>query len=196
MDKEQVTGLIFAGGLARRMAGNEKGLLPLCGRPLVAHVLERLTPQVACVLINANRSRDRYAEFGHPVIADVVDGFAGPLAGLHAGLAACTTPLLATVPCDAPLLPGDLIERLGSALLESGAPAAAAFALGRRQPTFMLCRRELRPDLERYLAAGGRKFDAWLTAIGARDVAFADAGAFANVNTPEELERLEKTACG
>ena len=81
-------------------------------------------------------------------------------------------------------------------MLASGAPAAAAFALGRRQPTFMLCRRELRPDLERYLAAGGRKFDAWLSAVGTCDVPFADAAAFANINTPEELERLEKTACG
>lgn len=186
-----VTGLIFAGGLARRMEGCEKGLLPLRGRPLIRHVLERLEPQVGSVLINANRRREDYAAFGPPVVADLLEGFPGPLAGLQAGLQACRTPLLATVPCDAPLLPTDLIDRLSAALAASNAPAAAASTDGRLQPTFLLCRREVLAGLGRYLAGGGRSVHGWLEQIGTVPVAFGDAGPFANINTPEELAALE-----
>lgn len=186
-----VTGLIFAGGLARRMEGREKGLLPLRDRPLIRHVLERLEPQVGAVLINANRRREDYAAFGPPVVADLLEGFPGPLAGLQAGLQACRTPLLATAPCDAPLLPTDLIDRLSAALAASDAPAAAASTDGRLQPTFLLCRREVLAGLVRYLTGGGRSVHGWLEQIGTVPVAFADAGAFANINTPEELAVLE-----
>lgn len=186
-----VTGLVFAGGLARRMQGRDKGLLPLHGRPLVDHVLERLAPQVDAVLINANSHREDYAAFGHPVIADAIGGHVGPLAGLHAGLLACTTPLVVTVPCDAPRLPTDLVARLLAALAGSSAPAAVAYAAERLQPTFMLCRRELRADLEHYLAGGGRKIHTWINDIGALTVPFDDASAFANINTPEELAELD-----
>ncbi|MBI4986514.1 MAG: molybdenum cofactor guanylyltransferase [Rhodocyclales bacterium] len=189
--RDRVTGLILAGGLARRMDGREKGLLQLGGRPLLAHVLERLTPQVATLLISANRQREAYAAFGHPVVADVVGDFAGPLAGLHAGLKACATPFLATVPCDAPLLPLDLVARLVGALEADDAAIAAAFAAGRLQPAFMLCRREVLGDLEPYIAGGGRRIHEWLVGMGAREVRFEDADAFANINTPAELERME-----
>lgn len=191
-----VTGVILAGGLARRMEGRDKGLLPLHGRPLVAHVIERLAPQVDTLLVNANRNREAYAAFGHPVIADVMPGHAGPLAGLHAALLACRTPLLATVPCDAPQLPTDLVARLHAALAASSAPAAAASAAGRLQPAFMLCRREVVAELEAYLAAGDRKIHAWLTGIGALAVPFPDATAFVNLNTPSEIAQLETlTSC-
>lgn len=188
--RSAITGLIFAGGLARRMDGREKGLLPLRGRPLVVHVLERLAPQVGTILLNANRNREAYAAFGRPVVADAIEGFPGPLAGLHAGLQACTTPLLATAPCDAPLLPANLVERLAAAM-QDDTLAAAASTGGRLQPTFMLCRREAIDRLEGYLAEGGRKVHAWLEAIGAVAVPFDDEAAFANVNTPEELAGLE-----
>lgn len=191
MPTPAVTGLVLAGGLARRMQGRDKGLLPLRGRSLVAHVLERLAPQTDAILINANSHGEAYAAFGHPLIADVIGGHAGPLAGLHAGLLACTTPLVVTVPCDAPRLPADLVARLHAALAGSTAPAAVAHAAGRLQPTFMLCRRELGADLERYLAGGGRKIHAWINDIRALTVPFADASAFANINTPEELAELE-----
>lgn len=194
MRKEEISGLVFAGGLARRMDGREKGLIPFRGRSLVEHVLERFAPQVGRLAINANRNREAYAAFGHPVVADILDGYAGPLAGLQAGLTNCATPLLATVPCDAPLLPLDLVARLAAALENGRAPLAAAFANGRLQPTFMLCRREALADLERYLAGGGRKIHAWLAEMGALEVPFADAQAFANINTPEELERLENAS--
>ena len=194
MPQASVTGLILAGGRARRMDGRAKGLLPLAGRPLVAHVLERLAPQVEHVLINANHEHAAYAAYGHPVVADVIGGYAGPLAGLHAGLQACTTPLLASVPCDAPLLPADLVARLHAALAENAAPVAAASVGGRLQPAFMLCRRDVGADLERYLAAGRRSIHDWLTELGAAVVPFDDAGAFANINTPEELAQLENQA--
>lgn len=186
-----ITGLIFAGGLARRMEGREKGLLSLRGRPLIRHVLERLEPQVGAVLINANRRREEYAAFGPPVVGDLLEGFPGPLAGLQAGLQTCRTPFLATAPCDAPLLPNDLIGRLSAALAISDAPAAAASTDGRLQPTFLLCRREVLAGLEGYLAEGGRSIHGWLERIGTVPVAFADAGAFANINTPGELAALE-----
>lgn len=189
-----VTGLVFAGGLARRMDGREKGLLALRGRPLIAHVLERFAPQVGGIVINANRECETYVGFGHPVIADVIGGFAGPLAGLQAGLQACATPLLATAPCDAPLLPLDLVARLHDALVASRAPIAAASTGGRLQPTFMLCRREVLGDLERYLSGGGRKIHTWLVDMGVLAVPFADDAAFANINTPAELDALESAA--
>lgn len=189
-----ITGLIFAGGLARRMDGREKGLLPLGGRSLIGHVLERLAPQVGSIIINANRCQEDYATLGHPVVTDLMAGFPGPLAGLQAGLRACGTPYLATAPCDAPLLPGDLVARLAAALAASDAMAAAPSTGGRLQPTFLFCRREALAALDRYLAGGGRKVQGWLGEIGAVAVPFTDEGAFANVNTPEELARLERTA--
>ena len=191
MRLDHITGLILAGGRARRMDGRDKGLIEFQGRPLIAHVLERFSPQVGPLLLNVNRHRDRYAAYGHPLIADAIDDFAGPLAGLHAGLLACATPFIATVPCDAPLLPTDLVARLAAALEQGRAPVAAAFAAGRLQPAFMLCRLEVRADLERYIAGGGRKIHAWLAGVGALEVPFEGEDAFANINTPEELERLE-----
>lgn len=191
----EVTGLILAGGLARRMHGNDKGLVALAGRPLVAHVIERFAPQVGPLLISANRNREDYAAFGHPVIADALPDYAGPLAGLHAALLACRTPLLATVPCDAPRLPEDLVARLRAELRTGAAPAAVAFAGERLQPTFMLCRREIFGELERYLGGGGRRIHTWLEGIGAVAVPFPDSNAFINVNTPSELAELEPQPC-
>lgn len=177
------------------MGGHDKGLQLLAGRPLAAHVIERLAPQVGALLVNANRNHDAYAALGHPVIADTLAGFAGPLAGLQAGLAACQTPFLATAPCDAPLLPDDLVERLLAGLTAKAARAAAAFADGRLQPAFMLCRREVAGELERYLAGGGRRIHTWLEDIGVCAVPFADSRAFINVNTPSELAELEVQPC-
>jgi len=187
----QVTGLILAGGLARRMGGGDKGLRLFRGKPMVAHAIERLAPQVDTLLINANQNRASYAALGYMVIADVIDGYAGPLAGLHAGLSACTTPLLVTAPCDSPFLPLDLVARLRAALADDTAQLAVARSGGWSQPVFALCRREVLDSLSAFLAAGGRKVDAWFTALTIVEVPFPDEAAFANINTPEELERLE-----
>lgn len=184
----QITGLVLAGGQGSRLGGLDKGLVEWRGRPLVANAIERLAPQVDHVLISANRNRERYEAFGHPVIADSLAGYAGPLAGLQAGLAACTTPLLVTVPCDAPLLPVDLVAQLLAALETEGANVAVAATGGKFQPTFLLCRRLLLPALDAWLAGGNRKVANWLREMKAAVVPFADEAAFANFNTPEDLE--------
>lgn len=188
MMRDSITGLVLAGGQGRRMGGVDKGLQTLSGRPLVAWVLERLAPQVGAILINANQNLERYGEFGHPVIPDRVGGFAGPLAGLQAGLQACVTPLLVTAPCDSPFLPTDLVTRLFDGLQAKNAQLAVARTGDQPHPVFCLCRREVLSNLTDFLAAGGRKIDAWYAALDVVEVAFDDeAEGFANINTREEL---------
>lgn len=183
-----VTGLVLAGGLGRRMGGVDKGLMPLAGRPLIRHVLDRLEPQVGGVLISANQHLDVYRRFGHPVLTDAITGFAGPLAGLHAGLGAATTPLVVTVPCDSPFLPLDLVDRLVAARSRAGAQLAVARTLAQPQPVFALVERVLLSHLEAFLAAGGRKVDRWYASLRVVEVAFDDVHeAFRNINTPDEL---------
>ncbi len=189
----QITGLIIAGGLARRMGGSDKGLQLLHGKPLLAHVIERFAPQVGRLLLNANHNAAAYAAFGYPLIADTLEGYAGPLAGLQAGLAQCATPLLATVPCDTPFLPRDLVARLHAALDAAQAQLAVAKTAGWTQPTFMLCRREVLPSLNAFLAEGECKVGRWYATLDAVEVPFADEGAFANINTLEELEQFEQS---
>ncbi|MBL8491927.1 MAG: molybdenum cofactor guanylyltransferase, partial [Rhodocyclaceae bacterium] len=171
--------------MGRRMGGADKGLMDYAGRPLVAAAIERLSPQVDALLVNANRNAAAYAAYGHPVVADAVGGYAGPLAGLQAGLAACATPLLATVPCDSPRLPADLVARLRAGLEgRADGELAVAAAGGRWQPVFLLCRRAVLPGLEEYLAAGGRRIEDWVRARRHAVVEFPDPAAFANINTP------------
>jgi len=188
---DHITGLILAGGLARRMGGGDKGLRRLHDKPLVTHAIERLAPQVDTLLISANQNYAAYAAFGYPVIADVIPGFVGPLAGLHAGLSQCATPLLVTAPCDSPFLPLDLVARLHAALATTSAQLAVAQSAGRAQPVFALYRRELLKHLSDFLAEDGRKINAWHATLEIVEVSFPDAAAFANINTPEELATLE-----
>lgn len=191
MEETRITGLILAGGMARRMGGGDKGLQSFRGRPLIVHAIDRLAPQVNDMLISANRNRDTYAALGYPVIADAVGGFAGPLAGLHAGLCACTTALLVSVPCDSPFLPADLVARLHAALIQADAQVALAQSGGRAQRVCALYRRGVLDNLTTFLDGGGRQVEAWHVGLKAVEVAFPDAAAFANINTPEELERLD-----
>jgi len=191
-DDARIAGVILAGGLGRRMGGVDKGLRALRGRPMVQWVLERFLPQVDELLINANQHLDEYSKFGYPVIPDRVAGFAGPLAGLHAALSATSLPLVATVPCDSPFLPTDLVARLKRSLLEQRADLATARTLAQTHPVFCLCRRAVLPGLSGFLVAGGRKVDQWHATLAAVEVRFDDeVEAFGNVNTPEELSRLE-----
>ena len=183
-----VSGIVLAGGLGRRMGGVDKGLQPLRGKPMVEWVLARLAPQVDDIVINANQNLERYAAFGHRVVPDRVGGFAGPLAGLHAGLKFARHPLVVTVPCDSPFLPADLVSRLQAAL---GANQLAVAKTGEQaHPVFSLMKREVRESLEAFLAQGGRKIDAWYAALKVVEVRFDDeADAFRNINTLEELRR-------
>jgi molybdopterin-guanine dinucleotide biosynthesis protein A len=191
MDREQITGVVLAGGLGRRMGGVNKGLEELRGRPLAAWVIDRLAPQVGTLLINANQNGERYAEFGYPVVADAIPDFAGPLAGLHAALSAAQTPYVATAPCDSPFLPVDLVFRLFSALTAENAQIAVARTGDQPHPVFCLCKREVLPHLTDYLAAGERKFARWYATLVSVEVAFDDQPeAFENINTREELARF------
>ena len=184
---DAVSGIVLAGGQGRRMGGVDKGLVHLRGKPMVAWVLERLAPQVGEIVINANQNREAYVRFGHRVVPDEVGGFAGPLAGLHAGLAAVAHELAATVPCDSPFLPADLVARLRAAL---GANDLAVAKTGDQpHPVFSLVRRAVLDHLAQYLASGGRKIDAWYATLKVVEVPFDDkADAFRNINTREELK--------
>lgn len=192
--RHQITGLILAGGLGTRMGGVDKGLQALNGEPMVSRILHRLQPQVGTLMINANRHLDDYRAFGVPVITDCIGGQAGPLAGLHAGLAACNTDWLLTVPCDAPCFPQDLVERLSAGAADANAEAAIAItgsgAEQQRHPVFCLLRQSTLPALDRWLTNGGRKVDAWLATLRCASVHFDDAAAFVNLNTRAELDAL------
>jgi molybdopterin-guanine dinucleotide biosynthesis protein A len=183
-----VSGIVLAGGQGRRMGGVDKGLQLLRGRPMIEWVLERLAPQVSEVIVNANQNVERYRKYGHRVVSDEVGGFAGPLAGLHAGLKAAAHPLVVTVPCDSPFLPADLVSRLKNSLKHY--QLAVARTGEQPHPVFALMKREVRESLEAFLAQGGRKIDAWYAALKVVEVPFDDeADAFRNINTLEELRR-------
>ncbi len=192
-----VTGVILAGGQGRRMGGVDKGLQRLRGRPMIAWVLERIAPQVDEVLINANQNQDAYARFGPRVVGDRIGGFVGPLAGLHAGLAAATHPLVVTVPCDSPFLPADLVARLRGALERADADVAVARTGTQPHPVFSLVHARVAANLAAFLERGGRKIDAWYAALVVIEVPFDDeAAAFSNINTRDELATYEAAAPG
>jgi len=198
-----VTALILAGGRGSRMGGIDKGLQNFRGLPLALQTLVRLQLQSEPpqeILINANRNLAAYESLGAAVWPDTLDGFAGPLAGFLTGLERCETPLLLTVPCDTPLFPLDLVERLHAALVEQNADLAMAAALEedgqiRQQPVFCLLRVELLDSLVQFTHQGGRKIDAWTSQHRCAIVPFdqpQDAPeAFFNANTLEELQKLE-----
>jgi len=183
-----VSGIVLAGGQGRRMGGVDKGLQPLRGKPMIEWVLERLAPQVSEIIVNANQNIERYEKYGHRVVRDEIGGFAGPLAGLHAGLKAAAHPLVVTVPCDSPFLPSDLISRLRDSLGEKD--LAVAKTGDQPHPVFALMKRQVRESLEAFLAQGGRKIDAWYAALKVVEVPFDDeAESFRNINTLEELRK-------
>ncbi|WP_310737672.1 molybdenum cofactor guanylyltransferase MobA [Mitsuaria sp. WAJ17] len=196
----QITGLILAGGEGRRMGGQDKGLLLLHGRPLAAHALERLAPQVGQVLMSANRHAGAYAALGVPVLEDCLPGFLGPLAGLLTGLQACGTDWLLSVPCDSPALVPDLAARLATALGQAP-EARVALVEGpdeerggwRLHPALALMHRSLAAPLAQALAAGERRLGQWLGSQPHVRVRFdraEDALMLANANTPEALAAL------
>jgi len=204
-----ITALILAGGRGSRMGGVDKGLQNFNGLPLALHTLNRLQvgTGVGQIMINANRNLAAYESFGVPVWPDGLADYAGPLAGFLTGLEHCETPYLLTVPCDTPLLPLDLAQRLAAALESEDADIAMAAAPEagkdgrmqlRTQPVFCLLRTELLESLVRFTQDGGRKIDAWTalhrTAVVAFDTPGDDPQAFFNANTLAELKQLESHA--
>lgn len=190
---DDVTGVILAGGRARRMGGVDKGLVPVNGKPMIEWVIELLRPQVAELLVNANRNLDRYRQFGCPVVDDGDREFRGPLAGIASGMRAAATPYVAFVPCDSPLICSELVPRLQAALSKEDARIAVAHDGERLQPVFALLERSLLGDLVRYLDDGGRKIDRWYSEHGYACADFSDvAESFSNVNAPDEKRALEE----
>jgi molybdopterin-guanine dinucleotide biosynthesis protein A len=188
----KVTGVVLAGGRARRMGGQDKGLVKLNGRPMIDYVITALRPQVDAVVINANRNRERYAQFGAPVIQDDRDGYLGPLAGMASALRELRSELALTVPCDSPFLPLQLYQRMSEALFDTDSDLAVATDGRRLQPVFLLLRLTLEDSMSRFLQSGERKIDLWFERHSIVEVDFSDTPeAFVNVNTPEELAAAE-----
>lgn len=199
LNRQDITGLVLAGGRGSRMGGVDKGLQLWRGEPMALHALRRLQPQVGPLALNANRNHEAYAALGAPFAAPVwpdADGsFAGPLAGWLAGLAACNTPWLVTAACDTPNFPADLVARLAAAAREQGADIAMACGMDegqmRTQPVFCLLRQGLATALAEALAAGERKVDRFTASQRCVLVNFNQPGddpaAFVNINTLDEL---------
>jgi len=187
-----ITAIILSGGRATRMNGVDKGLVLLQSKPLIQHVIERLTPQVDQILINANRELAQYQTMGYTVLKDEVDDFLGPLAGFSLGLQHAKHDYVLTVPCDSPLLPVDLAQRLIAALVEDNAEIAVASSDGSTHPVFCLCKKTVLPSLTAYLQQGERRVSAWQKSQQYIEVDFSDCNeAFTNLNTFEDLAALE-----
>lgn len=196
---EQITGLILAGGRAQRMGGIDKGLIPFHQKPLIETTIQRLKAQVGPILINANRNITKYAVYGYLVIMDETPDFSGPLAGFLMGLKNCKTPYLLTTPCDSPLFPEDLATKLASELEQANLDlvyASSKEADGKvwAQPVFCLMRANLQDSLISFLDKGDLKIDRWFKELKSGTVIFDNAQAFANANTPEELQSLEASS--
>jgi len=195
IERQHITGLVLAGGRGSRMGGVDKGLQNHHGMPLALHALLRLAPQVDSVMINANRNLAAYEAMAASVWPDALPDFAGPLAGFLCGLEHCDTPYLVTVPCDSPLFPDDLVARLAAALQAADAEIAMAATLedGRLQvqPVFCLMQTALLDSLLRFTQSGQRKIDKWTAQHRCIEVRFDDTHAFANANTPDELQQLQ-----
>jgi molybdopterin-guanine dinucleotide biosynthesis protein A len=193
--KDTITGLVLAGGRGTRMGGVDKGLQMHSGVPLAQYALERLRPQVGALLLNANRNLDAYRAMGAPVWPDEMAEFPGPLAGMLAGLEHCGTAYLATVPCDTPNFPADLVVRLAQDLGGVDGEMATAYtqeAEGlRAQPVFCLMKASLRDSLKAFIESGERKTGLFAARHHSTRVVFHDPAAFANANTPDELADLQ-----
>ena len=194
--KEDITGLILAGGRGSRMGGVDKGLQNHLGIPMAMHALMRLGPQVEHVMINANRNLGAYEAFGVPVWPDALPDQPGPLAGFLTGLERCETPYLVTVPCDTPDFPDDLVARLAAALVAQDADIAMAASPSddgvQVQPVFCLMKSTLMESLMAFTQSGQRKIDKWTAQHRCINVLFSDANAFFNANTAEELRQLQQ----
>ncbi|AMG88434.2 molybdenum cofactor guanylyltransferase MobA [Bordetella parapertussis] len=195
IDKNDITGLILAGGRASRMGGVDKGLQNFHGMPLAMHTLLRLGPQVGDIMINANRNLAAYEAMGAPVWPDALPDFPGPLAGFAAGLERCETPYMVTAPCDTPNFPADMVSRLADALSAEDAQIAMAATSAdgalRTQPVFCLMRIDLLDSLLEFLHSGQRKTEIWANQHRCAIVRFDDAQAFAGANTLAELRQLQ-----
>lgn len=186
-ERTQVTGGILAGGRGLRMGGVDKGLVLHEGRELVAHMIQRLKPQVHGIVISANRNVDRYSQFGYPVFTDEDDGFLGPLAGIARLLREIDSDFLVTTPCDTPDFPDDLVQRLLTRQHETGADAVVAHDGEQRQFLFTLYRRQLADSAAAALSSGERALWRWHEDLNLAEAQVQGSAAFANLNTRADL---------
>ena len=192
-----ITAVILAGGKARRMGGEDKGLITLKGRAMIDYIITALRPQAGNIIINANRNQQQYGAFGLPVVADMLDDYLGPLVGMATGMHVTDQPYIVTVPCDSPFIPNMLVETLYRTLHNKQADISVAHDGARMQPVFALLRCELLPSLLAYLEAGGRKIDTWYSQHHTVLADFSDSpDTFMNLNTPEDKLALENRIAG
>ena len=188
MVKEDITGVILAGGQATRMGGQDKGLLQINDQPMIVHVINALKPQVAEILINANRNKNIYGKFGYPVIADDLTGFQGPLAGMAAAMNHTSTDYIFTCPCDGPLLPTGIVARLHTVLSRQEAEICVVHDGKRMQSVYALIDCQLQDSLREFLACGGRKIEHWYEQHNLVQADFSEMqDNFLNVNEQRDL---------
>jgi molybdopterin-guanine dinucleotide biosynthesis protein A len=198
IQRKDITGVILAGGQGQRMGGADKGWLMLDGEPFITHALRRLAPQVGPLLISANRELERYEALGVQVVTDDAStSCRGPLAGVLAAMQVCRTPWLATVPCDSPRFPLDLVARLAETTSTHPTVRAATVVTPQApdhhaHPVFCLVHNAMQDSLVDYLSTGRRSMQGWLTQVHALQVAFDDASFFVNLNTPQELAQVQR----
>lgn len=188
-----ITTVILAGGAARRMGGEDKGLTPLNGQAMITYVIERLSSQSSALTINCNRSQQAYAKFGYPLIKDTISGGLGPLAGVLSALEQCDSDYVLSVPCDTPLLPSDLVDRMLQTIEKENAEACTVSDGERLHPVVLLVKRSVLNGLRDYLSDGGRKVHDWFYSIPHCSADFSDQPeAFININTPQQLTTLQQ----
>ncbi len=189
----EITAVILAGGRGRRMGGKDKGLVEINSLPLIEHVLSAVSPQTGQLIINANRNIEEYQRYGFPVVSDTMANYQGPLAGFASAMAAAETDYIVTIPCDSPLLPDDLVQRLVQALNHEDAELAVAHDGKRLQPVFALIRVSLLPGLLKFLQCGERKIDRWDAQHKRAKADCADSPeTFLNINTPADQQQLQQ----
>lgn len=188
-----ITAVILAGGRGSRMGGKDKGLVEINNMPLIEHVLSLVSSQAGQLIINANRNIEQYQRYGFPVVNDTMADYQGPLAGFASTMAAATTDYIVTIPCDSPLLPADLVQRLVRALISEDAELSVAFDGQRLQPVFALIQVSLLPSLLGFLQRGDRKIDLWYAQHKMAKADFSDIPeTFLNINTPGDQTKLQQ----
>lgn len=191
---KDVAAVILAGGMGRRVGGEDKGLIELNGKPLIAHVIDVIAPQVENLMISANRNIKQYEAFSYPVIGDRQEGFCGPLAGIDAAFAATDKPYLLCVPCDSPMLPANLLALMVAALQASDQPMAIATDAQRQHPVINLMTRSVHEGVRKRLEQGDLKLMQWIEATGYTGVDFSDRPQLlSNLNSPEDIRLLAKS---
>ena len=189
---KDITAVILAGGQGRRMGGQDKGLIEINGRALVAILIDRLEQQISAIVINANRNRERYQAFGYPVVSDQLDDYQGPLAGFACAMNVVDTEFILTLPCDGPLLAADYVARFIASQERSGAAICVADDGERLQPVHALIKIDLLSSLNAFLDSGDRKIDRWYAMHDFIKADFSDcADMFRNINTPSDQESMQ-----